>query len=114
MVRATVEGFEFITLGAQVSHKCEQAGYMGMGATCAGDRSAGIGRAGRIRPLRDPHVAGDAAELAAKLQIDGNAFFLIKVADGQSCLRAAITNRRTMRSDVLMLIGALETAVVSA
>lgn len=108
-VWATIEGIGTEALGAQITDNCRQAAYMG-----------DLARASEVLELAAPVVSnlcvirplrGDAADLAARLQLDGTAVFSTTMVDGQACLRAAIVNHRTTRADVDVSVAALEVAV---
>lgn len=111
-VWATVEGIGVAALGAQITDNCRQAAYMG-----------DLARASDVLELAAPVVSnlcviravrGDAAALAARLQMDGDAVFSTTMVEGVSCLRAAIVNHRTTRADIEASVRALETAVRAA
>ncbi|CTQ48630.1 pyridoxal phosphate-dependent decarboxylase family protein [Jannaschia donghaensis] len=108
-VWATVEGIGTKALGAQITDNCKQAAYMGELAEASDvlDLAAPVvSNLCVIRPAR-----GKATDLAARLQIDGDAVFSTTMVEGVSCLRAAIVNHRTTRADVVASVAALGAAV---
>ncbi|SFI98955.1 pyridoxal phosphate-dependent decarboxylase family protein [Jannaschia pohangensis] len=110
-VWATVQGLGVAALGAQITDNCRQAARMGEMAEASDllDLAAPVvSNLCVIRPRR-----GDAAALAAQLQISGEAVFSTTMVAGQSCLRAAIVNHRTTMADVTASIHALEAAVAA-
>ncbi|WP_298257030.1 pyridoxal-dependent decarboxylase [uncultured Litoreibacter sp.] len=54
---------------------------------------------------------GDANQIAAQLQLNGDAVFSTTVIKGRSCLRAALVNHRTTSQDIRAAIAAVEDAV---
>jgi glutamate/tyrosine decarboxylase-like PLP-dependent enzyme len=111
-VWATVEGIGIEALGAQVTDNCRQAAYMGAlaGASEAMDLAHPVvSNVCVIRPRR-----GEAARLAALLQLRGEAVFSTTKVGGADCLRAAIVNHRTTMGDVAESVEALERAIAAA
>ena len=96
-------------LGAAISDNCRQAALMGALA----EASQVLDLARRVvsnlccfAPRR-----GDAGEIAARLQVSGEAVFSTTVLDGKACLRAAIVNHRTTSDDVRAAMAAVERQV---
>ncbi|WP_179380211.1 pyridoxal phosphate-dependent decarboxylase family protein [Jannaschia marina] len=111
-VWATVEGLGQAALGAQITDNCRQAARMGE-----------LAEASEYLDLAAPVVsnlcvihprAGDADDLAAALQLSGQAVFSTTRVAGRSCLRAAIVNHRTTDADVALAVRALEAEVAGA
>ncbi|KIT18007.1 pyridoxal phosphate-dependent decarboxylase family protein [Jannaschia aquimarina] len=111
-VWATIRGLGTDALGAQITDNCRQAAYMGELAEASDvlDLAAPVvSNLCVIRPRR-----GEAAAIAAELQLSGDAVFSTTLVDGVSCLRAAIVNHRTTRADVERAVRAVEQVIRSA
>lgn len=110
-VWAAVEALGVTALGAAITDNCRQAAMMGE-----------LVEASDVLTLACPVVsnlccfrvrAGDVADIAANLQLSGDAVFSTTIIDGQTCLRAAIVNHRTTSDDVRLAIKAVEREVES-
>lgn len=95
-------------LGAWITDNCRQAALMGA-----------LAKASDLLDLAAPVVSnvcvfaprrGDAAAIAAQLQLDGTAVFSTARVGGRDCLRAAIVNHRTTSQDVAHAMAAVEAA----
>lgn len=95
--------------GAAVTDNCRQAARM-----------ADLVEASDVLRLARPVVSnlccfsvarGCVEDIAARLQISGDAVFSTTIIDGEPCLRAAIVNHRTTMSDIEFSIRAVETLV---
>lgn len=93
-------------LGQYISDNCKQAALM-----------AELAEASQHLELARPVISnvccffvnqGDPDQIAAKLQLSGEAVFSTTVVDGRSCLRAAIVNHRTTDADIRHAIAAVE------
>ena len=109
-VWAAIEALGRQALGAAITDNCRQAELMGQLV----ERSEWL-------DLAHPVVSclccftpryGEPAEIAAKLQLSGEAVFSTTVINGRSCLRAAIVNHRTTSNDVRVAIKAVEREVI--
>ncbi len=105
-VWAAVETLGEAALGAAISDNCRQAALMGR-----------LAEQSEWLELAQPVVSnlccmvprrGEAAQIAARLQLSGEAVFSTTVLDGRACLRAAIVNHRTTEADVRAAVAAVE------
>ena len=96
-------------LGAAIVDNCRQAALMGE-----------LVDASPVLRLARPVISNvccfeplgtSAEDVAARLQVTGDAVFSTTRVDGVSCLRAAIVNHRTTEADVRAAVGAVERAV---
>ena len=111
-VWATVKAVGADALGAQVTDNCRQAALMGRLAEASDALDLARPVVSNLCTLRPR--AGDAAAIAARLQLEGSAVFSTTVVDGRPCLRAAIVNHRTTTADVEAAVRAAERAVRAA
>ncbi len=111
-VWAAVEALGTEALGASITDNCRQAELMG----CLAERSDWLDLAHPVvsnlccfTPRR-----GKSADIAAKLQLSGEAVFSTTVINEKDCLRAAIVNHRTTSDDVRAAIRAVEREVIAS
>ncbi len=109
-VWAAIEALGKQALGAAITDNCRQAELMGQLV----ERSDWL-------DLAHPVVSGiccftprhgEPEEIAAKLQLSGEAVFSTTAVNGRNCLRAAIVNHRTTSDDVRAAIGVVEREVI--
>jgi glutamate/tyrosine decarboxylase-like PLP-dependent enzyme len=109
-VWATIKSVGLSRLAASITDNCSQAALLGRLVDAAPWCDL-------IRPVQSNvccfavHGA-DASEVAARLQLSGDAVFSTTVIDNQTCLRAAIVNHRTTQADIEMAFAAVEKAVL--
>lgn len=99
-------------LSAAVTDNCRQAALMARLVEC----SDHLDLAHRVQAnvcCFHPR-AGDAAAIAAKLQLSGEAVFSTTGVNGRACLRAAIVNHRTTDEDIRQAVAAVEREVRAA
>jgi len=109
---ACIEALGVDRIGAAITDNCRQAKLMGE-----------LAEASDVLDLAQPVVSnlcvftvkhGNPSDIAAKLQLSGEAVFSTTLIKGQSCLRAAIVNHRTTRTDVREAMQAVEREVRAA
>ena len=100
------------TISAAITDNCDQAALMGE-----------LVEASPHLTLAHPVIsnlcvftpnAGDASDIAAALQLSGDAVFSTTTVDGKNCLRAAIVNHRTTSQTIHDVIAAVEAQVIAA
>lgn len=111
-VWATVEVCGTDALGAAIADNCRQTAFMGMSV-----------EASDMLDLAHPVISnlccfypkyGDASDIAAKLQLSGEAVFSTTALKGRNCLRAAIVNHRTTNEDIRLAMAAVAREVLAA
>ncbi|MCH2165803.1 MAG: pyridoxal-dependent decarboxylase [Marinovum sp.] len=113
-VWAAIESYGGAGLGAAISDNCARAAQMGA-LIKASDKMAlaapvvsnlVVFTADQTLP---PEAQSELnAGIAQKLQLSGDAVFSTTLADGITCLRAAITNHRTTAKDIEIAIAAVD------
>jgi len=105
-VWAAVEALGTQALGAAITDNCRQAALMG-----------DLAQASQALDLAHPVISnicvmrprrGAAADIAAALQLSGEAVFSTTKIAGAACLRAAIVNHRTTETDIRAAVAAAE------
>ncbi|MGV6850302.1 MAG: pyridoxal phosphate-dependent decarboxylase family protein [Marinibacterium sp.] len=91
--------------GAAIRDNCRQAALMGQLVDAAPDLELAAPVLSNICCFRVP--GKDPGDLAARLQIAGQAVFSTTRVDGEPCLRAAIVNHRTTTADIHAAIDAV-------
>lgn len=108
-VWACIEALGVEVIGQAITDNCRQAALMG-----------DLAAASDVLELAQPVVSnvcvftvahGTPAEIAAALQLSGEAVFSTTKVQGQDCLRAAIVNHRTTSDDVREAVQAVEREV---
>ena len=108
-VWAAIKSLGTDAFGQSITDNCQQARLMGELAS----RSTLLELA---RPVISnlccfKPLAGDADQIATRLQIEGKVVFSTTLIDGHSCLRAAIVNHRTTEADIRRAVADVESIV---
>jgi glutamate/tyrosine decarboxylase-like PLP-dependent enzyme len=108
----TLKTHDRATISAAITDNCDQAALMGK-----------LVEASPHLTLAHPVIsnlcvftpnAGNASDIAATLQLSGDAVFSTTTVEGKNCLRAAIVNHRTNSQTIRDVIAAVEAQVVAA
>jgi len=110
-VWAAIEALGTDALGAAITDNCEQAALMGRLADASDLLTLAQPVTSNLCCFIPKH--GAPADIAAALQLSGEAVFSTTTIDGQNCLRAAIVNHRTTSDDVRQAMAAVERQVAS-
>ena len=108
-VWAAIEEIGIRALGAAITDNCRQAALMGELACASSWLDLAHPVVSNICCFTPRH--GQAAEIAAALQLGGEAVFSTTRVRGRECLRAAIVNHRTTSVDVREAVEAAEKEV---
>ena len=111
-VWAAIESLGTQALGASISDNCRQAALMGELAQASDLLDLALPVVSNLCCFTPRH--GKAADIAAKLQLSGEAVFSTTTLNGQTCLRAAIVNHRTTSDDIRLAMAAVEREVRNA